>query len=189
MCIVKKLIRKYVIYMEWVSYILSAVSLILFLGASLIKGKKINLILIMLFAGNALLGIGYLISGGINGAASSFLGAIVTIINYFFTRDGKKIPVWLSICYAIIFTIVNIIAANGLSFASTLVIITAYAYIMCIAQENGKMYRVWATLNVVVWCIYDLTQHQSAQLLQHSVQLLITLIGMIIYDRKKENKI
>lgn len=171
--------------MELVSYILSAMSLILFLSASLIKGKKINAILIMLFTGNALIGIAYLINGGINGAVSSFLGAIVTIINYLFTRGGKKIPVWLSICYAIIFTVVNIVVANGLSLPSILVIITAYAYIMCIAQENGKMYRVWATLNVVVWCAYDLAGALYAPLMQHSVQLVITLIGMIIHDRKK----
>ncbi len=173
--------------MEFMTYILSGLSLALMISASLMKGKSIKLILLLVFGGNFLAATSYLFSSGINGAAACYLGAAQTIINYFFDSKNKKIPIWLNVCYAIAIIAVNILVAGGFSWLGLLVIIASLTFIMCIGQDNGKMYRFWTIINMLLWCTYDIFVKSHAQLLQHVALLLFTVAGMVIHDLKKKN--
>ena len=142
-----------------------------------------------MFAANFLIALNYFITDGINGAATCFLGAILTIINYFFNRKDKKIPTWLNVCYLIVLTTVNIIVAEGISWLGLLVIFASFAFIMSVAQENGKAFRFWTVLNVVTWCVYDMFAGLYAPLMQHTLHLLFTVAGMVIFDLKRKKEI
>ena len=59
--------------------------LIAMILASLVGGNKMKRILVLAFCGNLFVGLSYVFDGtGINGAASCFLGAVQTIISYFY---------------------------------------------------------------------------------------------------------
>lgn len=175
--------------MELTAYILSGLSLALMISASLIKGNHIKIILLFVFFGNFLAATSYFISDGINGAAACYLGSLQTIINYFFDCKNKKIPNWLNICYIVAIIAVNLIVAGGFSWLGLLVIVASLTFILCIGQENGRMYRFWTIVNMLLWCLYDILAKSYAPLMQHIALLAFTVIGMIIHDLKKNKSV
>lgn len=174
--------------MNILSYILSGVGLICMILASLIKGEKIKKILFLVFCGNFLTATSYLLGSGINGAASCYLGSVQTIINYFFDSKNKPIPYWLNIIYAVSMIAVNVIVAGGISPIGVLAIIASLTFLLCIGQKNGKMYRFWTIVNMLLWCTYDVLAGSYGPLCLHIVLLTITVIGMVIHDLKNKKE-
>jgi len=155
------------------------------LTASLVKGKRMNVILVFLFLGNVFIATSYLVAGGgINGAAAGYLGSVQAIINYFFDSKNKPIPKWLIAVYIISNVSLNLWVAQGITALSLIVIMTGLAFVMSIIQPNGTKYRFWALLNLLLWCIYDVASTSYSVLLTHAFQLIVTVLGMIIHDRK-----
>ena len=172
--------------MNTIPFVLSIMGLVSMIAASLTKGERMKMILFLVFFGNFFVAVSYLLDGkGINGAAACFLGALQTLINYFFTSRGKNIPKWLLFIYAVSIIIVNIWVAKGITFLGMLVIIASLTFIMCIAQPNGAGYRFWTIVNMVLWCSYDIIAGAYPSLITHVVLLVFTVTGMIVYDRKK----
>ena len=167
------------------SYILSGLSLVSMISASLVKGERIKTILILVFCGNFFAATSYLFTGsGINGAAACYLGALQTLINYFFDSKGKKIPIWLTVIYCVAIIVLNIVVAKGITGLGVLVIVASLTFVLCIGQENGKMYRFWTIVNMLLWCTHDIIATTYAPLMQHTALLIFTVTGMIIHDRK-----
>ena len=73
-----------------VSYVLTLLGLVSMIGASLVKGKNMKTILILVFLGNALVAISYMFTKGWSGAVSCGLGAVQTIINFIFFESKSK---------------------------------------------------------------------------------------------------
>lgn len=176
--------------MEILSLVLQVLSLISMVTASLLKGKNMKKILVLVLLGNLLGALGYLAGGkGFNGAASCFLGTLITFINYFFEAKNKPIPKWLAAIYAVSFIGVNLAVAHfgdGISYLTAIAIVAALAFIMCIGQKNGAKYRFWTIVNMTLWCIYDGLSGTYSALANHIPLLLFTIAGMVIHDRKKK---
>lgn len=172
--------------MVTLSYVLSIAGLISMVSASLVKGERMKTILFLVCLANALVATSYLIGGsGINGAAACYLGAVQTLINYFFDSKSKPVPKWLITIYAIAIVVLNIWVANGITPLGLLVIVASLTFILCIGQKNGAKYRFWTLVNMVLWCTYDILSASYSVLLTHGIQLAFTIVGMIIHDRKK----
>lgn len=178
--------------MQILSYVLSLLGLASMIVASLVKGKKMETILFLVFCGNVLVGTSYLLDGqGINGCAALYLGAVQSIINYFFDRKGQSLPNWLIGIYIASIVILNIAVVGGFSlqgitvgWLSLLVIVASLTFIMCIGQSTGAKYRFWTIVNMVLWCSYDLIAPAYPSLITHVSLLVFTVAGMIIHDRK-----
>lgn len=174
--------------MAVLSYILSALAFVCVVVASLLKGKNMKSILLLVFCGNFLFATGYLAGGsGINGAASCYLGGVTAIINYFFDAKGKAIPKWLTAIYGVAFILINI-WVGGLNLLVVLAILATLCFVMCIGQANGKRFRFWTALNLVLWCTYDVLTASYGSLLAHIGQLTFNVTGMVIHDRKQHSK-
>lgn len=171
--------------MKFLSYALSALGFIAVVTASLLKGKKMKQILLLVFCGNFLYATSYLVGGsGINGAASCYLGGITAIINYFFDAKDKLIPKWLAMLYAAAFILVNL-WVGGFNFLVLLAILATLCFVLCIVQQNGKRYRFWTAINLLLWCTYDILTASYGTMLAHIGQLTFNVIGMLIHDRKQ----
>lgn len=182
--------------MDILAYVLSLLGLVSMILASLTKGEKMKRILLLVFLGNALVATSYLIDGaGINGAAACYLGALMTIINYFFDSKNKPIPKWLVAVYAVAFVVVNLWVIGGVStlvdtfgtrafYPPVISIIACLIFILCIGQENGAKYRFWTIVNMLLWCTYDVVTPAYPGLVTHGIQLLFLAVGMIMHDRK-----
>ncbi len=172
--------------MTILSYILNTVASISIISASLVKGEKMNRILFLVFLGNFLAATGYLVGGsGINGAASCYIGAAQTIINYFYESKNKPIPKWLIAVYALTFISLNIYV--GINPGHTaLVIVASLTFIMSIGQKNGAKFRFWTIVNMVLWCTYDIWSGAYNGLMSHIPIFIFTLLGMYIHDRKEK---
>lgn len=189
--------------METLAFIFSTLGLIAMLTSSLLKGKNMKKILILVFLGNAFVAVSYLLGGsGLNGAASCILGALFSIINYFFDAKEKPVPKWLAAIYGLSFVAVNIIVSFNsiVTFGDTvsvdykalvlcvLAIFGTLAFVLCIGQKNGAKYRFWTVMNMIMWCIYDLISGNIQVLITHIIQLSVAVVGMIIHDRKNSAK-
>lgn len=189
--------------METLAFIFSTLGLIAMLTSSLLKGKNMKKILILVFLGNAFVAVSYLLGGsGLNGAASCILGALFSIVNYFFDAKEKHVPKWLAAIYGLSFVAVNIIVSFNsiVTFGDTvsvdykalvlcvLAIFGTLAFVMCIGQKNGAKYRFWTVMNMIMWCIYDLISGNIQVLITHIIQLSVAVVGMIIHDRKNNTK-
>lgn len=171
--------------MQILAFVLSLLGLLTSILCSLLKGRRMELILFLVFCGNVLVATSYLLDGkGLNGAAACYLGGVQAIINYFFDVKGKPLPKWLIAIYAVAIIVLNIWVAKGITVLGLLVIVASLTFIMCIGQPNGARYRFWTMVNMVLWCIYDVAAPAYPSLVTHVSILLFTVIGMIIHDRK-----
>lgn len=173
--------------MEKLSFVLSLLGLLCIITSSLLKGKNMKKILILVFLSNAFVAASYFVGGsGLNGAASCCIGAVQSIINYFFDSKNKPLPKWLVAIYALSFIGVNL-AVGGFTGLCILAIVASLSFVMCIGQKNGAKYRFWSIINMILWCTYDLLSKNYSVLVTHIVQMGFSVVGMVIHDRKKKD--
>ena len=172
--------------MEHLAFIFSALGTICVCVSPLLKGKNMKLILLCVFSANALVGASYLVTGAVNGAVTCFVSAAQAIINYFFDRKNKSLPVWLIAVYALAFITVNILVFSHIFDLITM--IASMTFIMCIIQKTGAKYRAWVLINTLLWMLYDILMHTYGPLLIHGIQLVTVLSGVMIHDLKKKHK-
>lgn len=170
----------------YISMALSLGGLIAMILASTVKTKKMGVILTFVFFGNFLVATSYLIDGNNNGAACCYIGAAQALINFFFEKNKKPIPMWLVGIYAIAIVAINVSVMAGI--IDLLAIIASLTFIMCIGQNNGAKYRFWTIVNMVLWIAYDIIKGSYAALFTHVSLLLFTVLGKIIYDRKRDKQ-
>lgn len=125
-----------------IAYILSLSGLLSMIAASLVKGKNMKAILVLVFTGNMLIATGYLFEGkGLNGAAACYLGAVLAVVNYFFESKNKPVPKWMLFVYVAVAIVLNIWVAGSMSLPVMLVLLAFMAFIMGVVQKNGAKYR------------------------------------------------
>ena len=167
------------------AYILSVVGTVLLCTPSLLKGKNMRLILLLVFLSNVCIGSSYLLSGAVNGVVSCAVGAVQSIVNYFFDRKNKPLPIWLIVVYALAFAAVNIAVFS--QFADVFSLLACMAFVLCIAQKNGKNFRIWTLANAALWLTYDIVSLSFAPIITHAFQVCVVLFGMLIHDRKRKS--
>ena len=164
------------------SYVLNVLGIALVILPSLIKGEKMTAVLVLLSSGNLLVALGYLAAGsGINGAASCFAGFLVTLINFCFTSRGRAIPIPLAAVYAVLLIGINV-WVGGINIHTAIAIAACLVFIAGIFQPNGKGYRIFTILNILLWCTYDLTTKTYSALISHSIQLIFVIVGILAND-------
>ena len=171
--------------MEEISFVINLLGLALIVSASLVKGEKINGVLILLLVGNALLSVVYLLAeDGINGAVSGLIACVQILINYLFRRKEKRIPTWLVGIYIVSFVAVNL-AVGGISFDCLLAILACVAFVASILQKNGRNYRICGIANTALWSAYDILTCSYVPLITNGTLLMMNIGGFLIHDLKK----
>ena len=176
-------------FLEALAFALSIGSLVSLLVGSVLDGKRMRLILFLIFLGNILLAVSYLLQGsGINAAASCFLGGGQAIVNYGFQSKGKPIPRWLLLCYMLSFVVLNVWLSKGITLPCALVLAGSFTFIMCIAQSSGIRFRLWSMSNALIYLVYDLVVASYSAVVTHVVLFLFALIGLLFTDLKVQNR-
>lgn len=171
--------------MQTLAFILSTLGTVCICIPPLLKGKNMKLILLLVFLTNVLIAASYLLTGAIGGAITCCVGAVQTIINFFFERKNKPIPIWLIITYAVMFVGANLLVFSKIF--DIIAILAALMFVMGISVKNGKKYRLWTFINTFLWITYDFLTHSFGPLSTHVIQLSTIILGMIMHDRKKQD--
>ena len=170
--------------MEMLSYLASMISTVLGLFEPF--SKKMKTVLIFNFLGNVLVGISYLLVGSFSGAATCGTAAVQLLINYSFTAKEKKIPKKLVVVHAVMF-----LAVNLLTFAlwyDALVLVAAMLFVLSVAQESTKYYRLLYVSNSLTWIIYDVLAHAYGNLSTHVILFISTALAIFFRDiRSRKN--
>ena len=155
---------------------------------NLLKGKNLKLILVFLVCANLLYAFSYLAEGkGINGSAAGFLGAAIAAVNFTFDSKGKPVPKWLIAIYFVVTISVQLLVAP-ITYLTIVIVAATTAFLMGVLQPNGKMYRLWALANILLWVLYDILSKSYALLPVHCFQTVTVIVGMILHDRKEHKK-
>ena len=172
--------------METLAFILSTMGTVCICVPPLLKGKSMKLILLLVFSANMLVATSYLLTGAYNGAASCFVGGAQAIINYFFDRKNKKLPVWLITIYALAFIGVNLLVFGHIF--DLVAMVASLTFIMCVGQKTGRKYRVWTFINTVLWMTYDVLKASYGPLVTHGILLCTVISGFIMHDIRKKSE-
>lgn len=168
--------------MEILAFILSTLGTVCICVSSLLKGKNMTLILLLVFLANALVATSYFLTGANGGAAICCVGAIQTIINFNFERKNKPLPTWLIAVYAAMFIVANLLVFSNIY--DIIALVAALLFVMGISSKSGKQYRLWSLANVALWIGYDLLTLSFGPLVTHGTQLATTVFGILMHDRK-----
>ena len=170
------------------SYLLSTLGLAVLIVASLIKGETIKKTLYLVLAGNLLVATSYLFTdNGINGAISSYIGSIQALINIFFAKKNKKIPVWLLVVYALSFIVANFAVLSDS--VGIVALLATLCFVGCVSSKTGTGYRIWQTANNLLWILYDILSASYGPLVTHSVLCLFTMAGILWNDLRKKERV
>ncbi len=167
--------------MKILAFILSVIGTVCICIPPLLKGKNMKYILLLVFSANVLVATSYVLTGAFNGAASCFVGAAQTIINYFFERKNKPVPAWLIAMYAVAFIVVNLLVFTNAK--DTIALVAALVFIIGICQKSGKQYRLWTLVNAGLWLLYDIVTLSFGPLTTHIVHLSTVIVGIVMHDR------
>ena len=171
--------------MQTLALIANLLGLGLAITASLIKGKKIGMILVFVLFSNFMIASGYLLAGtGMNGAASCLLACVQVIINSVFESKNKPISKWLIGIYLLSFIVVNILVGS-LGIATVIAILACSAFVASISQKNGKGYRICTIANCILWLTYDILTTSYSAIITHGVLLAVSVAGLLMHDIKK----
>lgn len=168
--------------METLSYIASFIATVL----SLLEpyNKKMKTVLVFSFIGNVLVGISYILVGGISGSAICFTAAVQLLINYSFTVRERKIPAAVITVHAAAFLAVNLITFKA--WYDVFALIASMLFVLSVAQSNAKYYRAIYIPNCLVWIVYDFMAKAYGNLLTH-IDLTIALAGAVfIRDGRRQ---
>ena len=170
--------------METLAFILSTLGTITICIPPLLKGKNMKHILLLVCSSNVFIALSYVLTGAFTGAATCCVGAVQTIINYFFEQKEKPIPKWLIAIYALSFTIANLLVFSHIT--DMIALLAALTFVMCVSVKDGKKYRLWALMNTVLWVLYDFITLSFGPLSTHLILLATIIFGMVAHDRKKD---
>ena len=171
--------------MALLTYIFSLLNLACKMGASLVKGKRMRLVLLLSFTGNVFLALSYTFAGrGINGAASCYLGCALTLVSWFFADGKRKQPRWLPYVYEVLFVAVNLIFGTE-PLLTAIAIAATVSFVISIIRSTGAQYRFWTAVNQATWLIFDLVSGSYGSMISHITLLSSTLLGIFLHDRKK----
>ena len=170
------------------SYILSGLGLAVLIVASLIKGETIKKTLYLVLAGNLLVATSYLFTdNGINGAVSSYIGSIQALINLFYAKKNKNIPVWLLAVYALSFIVANFAVLKDA--IGVIALLATLCFVGCVSSETGKGYRIWQAANNLLWILYDILSASYGPLVTHTILCLFTMAGILYNDCRKKKTV
>ena len=168
--------------MATISYIASMIATVL--GLIEPFGKKMKTILTFNFLGNLLVGLSYLMVSQKSVALICFTACVQVLINYTFDARGKKLPLWLIIVHAVVFLAVNILTFTA--WFDIFALIAAMLFVLSVAQNSAKYYRVLYVSNSLVWIAYDFLAKAYGNLVTHIVLFIATGIAIIIRDKRKK---
>lgn len=167
--------------MEIISYTASFIATVL--GLCEPFGKKMKTILTFNFLGNLLVGASYHLTSGISGAAICYVACIQVLINYMFDAKGKKVPMWLIAVHAVVFIGLNVLTFKV--WYDILALIAAMLFVLSVAQDSSKHYRLLYFTNSAVWIFYDILAGATGNFVTHVVLTAATFGAIILRDKNK----
>ena len=127
--------------------------------------------------------VSYLLAGSFNGAAIGLTACLQGLINYCFTSRDKRVPRWLILIHWISFLTVNL-----LTFAywyDVFALVAATMFVLCVAQQESKRYRLFAVANSVAWITYDVLAKAYGNLFTHVTLLIAASVAIAVRSKKE----
>ena len=97
----------------------------------------------------------------------------------------KILPELNKALITILIIIITIAVTTFIQTLSLSVSLIPMLFVLSVAQNEAKYYRILYFLNSAVWILYDVLAEAYGNLFTHIVLVIATFIAIIIRDRKK----
>ena len=147
--------------------------------------RGIRWLLFLQAMGNLTIALGYLLDQSYRGAASCLIGAATAIISGLYDAKGRNVPMFMICIYAAAFIVANLCTFTA--WYSAIALLASVVYVLSIIQKSGMFYRVWATVNMLLWVSYDIFAAAYGSLTSHTIMILFILSGIVL-DKIRDKK-
>lgn len=165
--------------MEILAYILGVFTTV-FAVASM-QFKNMKYVLICQLICNSILTMQYVLEDRVSVSGVVILAVVQTVVRFFFDKNGKPFPVWLTCVFIVGFTVVSVVMMTSPYDLITCAAVWLFA--ICIVQKRSSVARICSFGNTTLWLIYDILCAPSA-IFTHAVILVFVAFGIIRLDRE-----
>ncbi len=148
--------------------------------------KKMTVVLVFSFVANLLVGVSYILVGGISGALICVVAGIQLLVNFTFAARGKKIPIWLIFVYSAAYCVVNI--STFTNWYDIFSLCAALGFVFSMAQSNPKYYRLLLITNMGSWLIYDIFATAYGNMIMHISSVITIVVAIYVRDVRNKSK-
>lgn len=168
-----------------VAYSFSLVTAIL--AIIMVQFRGMALILIGHITTNLLTALSYFFVGGWSGSAICFTAIVQCIIMFLYERKKKEPPLFIIILFIAAFITCSIILYSSIFdiFSAA----AAVGFAVSVGQSKPFYSRIYYSMAMIFWVVYDISCQQYANLIMHAVIFISTVVAMIRVDgifRKKQ---
>lgn len=121
-----------------------------------------------------------------SGMVISLFAVIQTIINYFFDKNNKKIPIYLIVIYIVISLVCGVFTYKAA--LDILPIVCSVLYTISVIQTKENRIRIITLINVILWTLYDFLVGAYTAGANSIFLTISTFIAIIRYDILKKSK-
>lgn len=159
--------------------IIGLIASAIMIGSIQIKDRK-NIYLVLNILVKILYGINFALLGAYSGTITQFIGLIITIIAYVYTKKDINIPKWLTTIFITITLLGGIFTYSNIY--SLMAIGCGITYALIIASKNMKTIRKLNLLQSLLWTVYDLIISAYTASISSGFVFVSTLIAIFRYD-------
>ncbi len=144
--------------------------------------KNITAILMTELLANLLIALSYILLGGLSGSYICLIACVQALVSFIYAKKKTEVPKIVTGVFILCF-----LASSVISYKTPMDIlpaICAVAFALSLSQSSAKGYRIFMTINTVLWIIYDISISAWGMIITHGLLLVSLIIAMIRQDKK-----
>ena len=142
--------------------------------------KDMRIILVSQIIANGLLGVQAILGGTASTSWIIFLAIVQTVISFAFASKSKDFPIWLTLIFAIGYTVITVLLFT--SPFDILTCIAAWFFALAVVQKDSAVCRFYSVVNTALWLVYDIFVMQTG-IVNHSVIICFIIFAIVRLDR------
>lgn len=161
----------------WIDLIAEALGLLSGIPVLIsVQQKSVKKMLIAGAVGNLLIGVSYLMQGGLSSFWLCMIGNVNVVINLYYLERGKKNPWSITLAFIGINFISTLLSWTG--WLSLVPFVAGLCGTIACRQQKPKFYRLFMLFNTAIWCGYDICLMAWTSALVHGSLFTSTAVGV-----------
>ena len=148
--------------------------------------KKMYNMVILQCASNAFVVAQYLLRGEFSAMGICTLGAIVTLVIFFFDKKEKKFPIYLTVIFTALglaVTVTTIFAKGSFDPFSDIIPILAWiVFNFAMSEQRAHVGRLLMMINSALWLVLNLVNFSTSLVITYSILMVTAIVGIFRLD-------
>ena len=150
--------------------------------------KRMQYMVILQSIANALVVVQYAMRGELSASGVCALGALETLLLFFFNKKGWRIPLWFTLSFITAGLGVStlMIVINGFNgITDILPMIAVVLFNVAMVQSHSSISRILMLINSSIWLTLNIISFDQSTVIAYSVLTAMAVVGIVRLDRKE----